>query len=441
MESVAFSSPPGTSKTRFWHLTFELCWPDKIHFCVCVYVHGCACLITCVIQQTLTKSLSIICRLSASESSPAILQDSVSSPVPSSNSPLISDNTSRPLPSPQMPHPERQRYSPRVQRSRDSPRQRGSESPRQMGSPGGEGRVSGRPPPLPPSSGLHGSARLARGSPRSARQDSMDGTVPSPPGSELQPRRFSNPASVALRVTHHMELHPATQKQKSWDSSVSGMNDNMPSSHQRRPHSSPRSPVPLSPLGSAGRSSCPVSPNSPHHSGAEHAVDGEHKMDAPVEDWLVSASCEDLSDHMRAVIFHQRQSQLLASAAASGAVQKEKENTNNNDPNFIPPPFTNIVDFSSSVEWDRNKARDRSQSFDVNSKVHRNPRTHHGSASPSIRQIRKMVCARTATKETLRKSLSNPNFLNLGSKEKLYQHRTQVAKPAHPDCQDTPRLR
>ena len=225
------------------------------------------------------------------------------------------------------------------------------------------------------------------------------------------------------------------------------MTDNILSAHQRHPPKSPRSPPASSPRGSAGRSSCPISPSSPHPSGVERAVSGEHKLDAPVEDWLVSASCEDLSDHMRAVIFHQRHSQRLASAAASGAIRKDRENTNNNDPDFIPPPFTNIVDFSSSVEWDRNKAqaRDRSQSFDINSKMHKKAHagngTSIGSSSPSIRQIRKMMSAQTAAKETLRKSLSNPNFLNLGSKEKLYQHRTQATQPAHHDREDTCRLR
>ncbi|KAK7094982.1 serine/threonine-protein kinase fray2-like [Littorina saxatilis] len=351
-------------------------------------------------------------------------QQSVSSSPtvpPSTSPPLTSNNTNRPLPTPQTPH----RYSPRTQQRRNSPRSRGS--------PGTESRISGRPPCPPPSrSGQHGTARLTKGSPRSSGLDSVDGGVPSPHGVDPHPRRHSNPSSVALRVTHDTEIHPVVRSQLSHDSGAAGVIENNLSSTQHHPPNSPSSP---------GRNSCPVTSKSPRDSGTEATEDVEHKLNSPVEDWLVSASCEDLSDHMRAVIFHQRHSKKLAAAAAaaaspdsSPASPQEGDNGNNNDPDFIPPPFTNIKEFSATVEVDRVKSqvRDRSQSFDVNAKAHKNQPLYvansGGSPSLSIRQIRKMVSARTAAKETLRKSLSNPNFLNLGSKEKLYQHRVQITK-------------
>uniref|UniRef100_A0A2C9M0A2 IRS-type PTB domain-containing protein n=1 Tax=Biomphalaria glabrata TaxID=6526 RepID=A0A2C9M0A2_BIOGL len=88
---------------------------------------------------------------------------------------------------------------------------------------------------------------------------------------------------------------------------------------------------------------------------ASRKVSGLDSIDDTVSEWLMSASCEDLSDHMKTVIY----------------------DDNNNG----------------------------------------------SSSAPSAHLIRKMVNVR-AKQETLRKSLSNPNFLNLGSKEHLFNLKT-----------------
>ena len=365
-----------------------------------------------------------------SRSAGAVQQSaSPSSPAPPARSPLVSDNTNRPLPSPNTPRSDRPRYSPRAQNRMGT-----------RGSPAEERRLEGRPPPPPPRGNTTGSGRVARSSPRSPRQDSQDAAAPPSPGSLTQPRRHSNPASVALRVSN--DRHPSVSKQLSYDSEASRMTENTLSHTRGRAPDS--LPSPSSPQGSAGRSSCPVPAESPRTSGTEQGAGGEHRLDTPIEDWLVSASCEDLSDHMRAVIFHQRQSQKRQ---ASSLAATQNTTTENNNSDFIPPPFTNIVDFRTSVDWERSQAqsRDRSQSFDINAKTQKKSQLRNGassgSASPSIKQIRKMVSARSATKENLRKSLSNPNYLNLGSKEKLYQHRLQTTKSSGQEKADAAKLR
>jgi hypothetical protein len=122
--------------------------------------------------------------------------------------------------------------------------------------------------------------------------------------------------------------------------------------------------------------------------------------------------------------------------------ENDNHATNNNrDPGFVPPPFTNIMGFRSNSKTDlraSEKARDRSHSFDVNAQFKKSPRLRQrphggagvsgGVANMSIRQIRKMVSAQAhaSDKQNLRKSLSNPSFLNLGSKEKLNQLRVSM---------------
>ncbi|XP_076454728.1 uncharacterized protein LOC143289583 [Babylonia areolata] len=403
---------------------------------------------------------------SASDSVPSTPHSSVSSPVPSPSSPLrANNNANRPLPTPASPRPlpspqqsprsEQRRQSPYLQRQRDSPRQRGSPASLPRGE---EGRVAGRPPPPPPRSGQHGSPSRPgpRGSPsQSARQDSVDGVAAFPHSAGPEPRRHSNPANVAFRVTHDSSVHPsAIRKQMSYDSNATGMADsNLSRHHHRHQHpapNSPQSPIPSPLEGSAERSSCPVPSVSPRISGTDPVTGVEHKLESPVEDWLVSASCEDLSDHMRTVIFQQRQnfqSPALASEPPSAPpAQRATSHGNDSDPDYIPPPFENIMGFRSGMDLERSKARDRSQSFDVNSKMHKNSSVRNGaaggggSASPSIRQIRKMVSARSATKENLRKSLSNPNYLNLGSKEKLYQQRVQATRSLQHNRNDDAKL-
>ncbi|KAK7475425.1 hypothetical protein BaRGS_00033306 [Batillaria attramentaria] len=337
--------------------------------------------------------------------------------MPSASSLLRSDNSSRPLPSP---------HTPPSRSPRDNPA-------------GGDGRVSGRPPPPPPRVGTSKSAKSSPRTPRSARQDSVDGVL-SPLMPDVQPRRHSNPANVIHRVNHAAQ-YPLVRQQLSLDSGASSVPQNV--SYMQR--EGPSSPRPASNRSSGG-TSCPLTPQSPGNSGFAEAAGGEGQghNDTPIEDWLVSASCEDLSDHMRAVVFHQRNSRRNANSATSDTVSAHtttatsKKTHNNNDPSFIPPPFTHIQQFRSSVDWEKDKARDRSQSFDANAKTQK---SHHiyGSvpssspnASPSIKLIRKLVSARTATKDNnLRKSLSNPNFLNLGSKEQLYQHRTHPGRSSH----------
>ncbi|XP_005088836.2 serine-rich adhesin for platelets [Aplysia californica] len=153
---------------------------------------------------------------------------------------------------------------------------------------------------------------------------------------------------------------------------------------------------------------------------------------APVVDWLMSASCEDLSDHMRTAIYD---GETQSKEEDQGNTYEEIDTSKTEEVNRQevtspslgsavedkpPLPFTGLKKFHDNT--DSAYARDRSKSFGyVNIPSPSSPPTPHKPAStaPSAHLIRKMVNAR-AKQDTLRKSLSNPNFLNLGSKEHLY---------------------
>ena len=130
--------------------------------------------------------------------------------------------------------------------------------------------------------------------------------------------------------------------------------------------------------------------------------------------WLASASCEDLSDHMKAVLYD------------NGSQRKTAvdENMNSEKP---PKPFIGLQEFHSSAEWD---PRDRSRSMDYHNVIAVTDSNVKGYPSPSMRRIRKMMAAKGDC-ESLRKSVSNPNFINVGSLEKLnYEKLHGVFRPS-----------
>ena len=157
------------------------------------------------------------------------------------------------------------------------------------------------------------------------------------------------------------------------------------------------------------------------NSGRESA---RNSNSAPVVDWLKTASCEDLSDHMRTAIYdddgneasQEKQETDLYTVLDHGSKTKVTSATEDNKP---PLPFVGLKNFEDKTV-DADSHRDRSRSFGYVNVKGNSPQTHHKpiSHAPSAHLIRKMVNAR-AKQENLRKSLSNPNFLNLGSKEQL----------------------
>ncbi|KAH9508897.1 hypothetical protein Btru_050404 [Bulinus truncatus] len=167
----------------------------------------------------------------------------------------------------------------------------------------------------------------------------------------------------------------------------------------------------------------------------EKDIDGKHfpgldSVDNTVSDWLMSARCEDLSDHMKTVIYDDNnngddslaaenvQQNLIKEGDSSMTLSSSGSTASNDRP---PLPFTGLKKFHDNT--DVSGYRDRSRSFGYMnlpnsvSAATSAPRTQ--SSAPSAHLIRKMVNVR-AKQETLRKSLSNPNFLNLGSKEHLF---------------------
>lgn len=158
--------------------------------------------------------------------------------------------------------------------------------------------------------------------------------------------------------------------------------------------------------------------------------EASNSVDDSVSEWLISASCEDLSDHMRTVIYDDKsggdsaegsdevdvaqvdRGMLVVSSPTPGASSDKP-----------PLPFTGLKKFhdhTGTVGY----SRDRSKSFGyMNIPGDIGAQGKPQSSAPSAHLIRKMVNAR-AHQETLRKSLSNPNFLNLGSKEHLFSLKT-----------------
>ncbi|KAI8770975.1 serine-rich adhesin for platelets [Biomphalaria glabrata] len=167
---------------------------------------------------------------------------------------------------------------------------------------------------------------------------------------------------------------------------------------------------------------------------ASRKVSGLDSIDDTVSEWLMSASCEDLSDHMKTVIYDDNNNGKNSSSPDEAKLNTVKDvdssltlssngsSTSNEKP---PLPFTGLKKFHDNT--DVGGGRDRSRSFGYmnlppNSvTVTSSPRVQ--SSAPSAHLIRKMVNVR-AKQETLRKSLSNPNFLNLGSKEHLFNLKT-----------------
>ena len=170
-------------------------------------------------------------------------------------------------------------------------------------------------------------------------------------------------------------------------------------------------------------------------SSPEEAVGGS--VGGSVADWIGSASCEDLSDHMRTVIYDHSDSDFHDQGNTydeidSNPVDGDRDqvsssvgsSTSHQTSEKPPLPFTGLKKFQSSTDY----SRDRSKSFGYINVPNAAPannsnNTKPQSTAPSAHLIRKMVNARNK-QETLRKSLSNPNFLNLGSKEHLFTHKT-----------------
>ncbi|CAL1544437.1 unnamed protein product, partial [Lymnaea stagnalis] len=152
---------------------------------------------------------------------------------------------------------------------------------------------------------------------------------------------------------------------------------------------------------------------------------GLDQVDSTVGDWLISASCEDLSDHMRTVIYDDGEDEHIGKAKRfqQGRLAEDDGNTtlssnaSSSSSDKPPLPFTGLKKFHDNT--DINGYRDRSTSFGYINVPHTTSGSKPLSSAPSAHLIRKMVNAR-AKQETLRKSLSNPNFLNLGSKEHLF---------------------
>ncbi|CAG5129003.1 unnamed protein product, partial [Candidula unifasciata] len=148
--------------------------------------------------------------------------------------------------------------------------------------------------------------------------------------------------------------------------------------------------------------------------------EASNSVDESVSEWLMSASCEDLSDHMRTVIYDGDSNgggvtaECLDDVDTSRGLQTVSSTGSSNEK--PPLPFTGLKKFHDHA----GAVRDRSKSFGyMNIPVDVSTQGKPQSAAPSAHLIRKMVNAR-AHQETLRKSLSNPNFLNLGSKEHLF---------------------
>lgn len=316
-------------------------------------------------------SLCLFCLGILSQLSPV----SISHPPPLNR--LVSDNSSRPLPSPKA----SQTHT--FQREEGRPAQKGA-------------------------------GRLAKSSPTNR----MDSVLESPPQSpEANDAQFhlSSPEVTLRTRSDGASLH-LSARQLSQESTASQSSD-----------------LSLAPFQASNAAAVLERQSQPVVLHGDHA-----KIEQSVEEWLVSASCEDLSDHMRTVIFRPQSSGPPVSdnskpvASAADGNSKEIRLDGNSSSKITPPPFVNIQQYRSSVEWGKDKVRDRSYSFDAktkNSVDTSRPVTHDGLGhKPSIRQIRKMVAARSVTKENLQKSLSNPSFLNLGSKEQLSQHRIQLTK-------------
>ncbi|GFO19943.1 hypothetical protein PoB_004644800 [Plakobranchus ocellatus] len=165
----------------------------------------------------------------------------------------------------------------------------------------------------------------------------------------------------------------------------------------------------------------------------------EEATGSAVAEWMVSASCEDLSDHMRTVIYDGSSSDFHDQGNTYDEIDSNTVGEDNNqissssdsrtshNPSDKPPlPFTGLKKFQNNTDF----GRDRSKSFGYINIPNEPPTNSNSSASskpqssaPSAHLIRKMVNARNK-QETLRKSLSNPNFLNLGSKEHLFIHKS-----------------
>ncbi|XP_071096362.1 uncharacterized protein [Haliotis cracherodii] len=129
-----------------------------------------------------------------------------------------------------------------------------------------------------------------------------------------------------------------------------------------------------------------------------------------------SASCEDLSDHMKMQLYYND-----GSDDEENRGNEVDENMNHDKP---PMPFTRLQAFRNSADWD---ARDRSKSVDYYN-VLRPGVLVDRSPSPSVRRIRRLMGK--GNHETLRKSVSNPNFLNVASKEVHNYMKSNGYKPS-----------
>ncbi|XP_050389748.1 uncharacterized protein LOC126808816 [Patella vulgata] len=132
-----------------------------------------------------------------------------------------------------------------------------------------------------------------------------------------------------------------------------------------------------------------------------------------------ATSCEDLSSHMKTVLYKSQESV----DSLEDLVSHPDENMNNAKP---PVPFPKLKEFrpcDDKPDYERRRSLDYHQNIRRDSNALRSP-------SPNARHIRKLLAQkRQPSEEPLRKSNSNPNFLNLGSKQDLHVTPNGIVSP------------
>ncbi|ESO92723.1 hypothetical protein LOTGIDRAFT_232871 [Lottia gigantea] len=138
-----------------------------------------------------------------------------------------------------------------------------------------------------------------------------------------------------------------------------------------------------------------------------------------LKDSQKATSCEDLSSHMKTVLYRDNSVDSL-----DDLVHQTDENMYTSK---LPVPFPKLQEFRASDDFDKHE-RDRSQSVDYYNS--RRDSSVTKSPGPSARHLRRIL-SKQKHHETLRKSNSNPNFLNVGSKQNLYAQSNGVKSPSH----------
>ncbi|KAL3871671.1 hypothetical protein ACJMK2_039655 [Sinanodonta woodiana] len=134
---------------------------------------------------------------------------------------------------------------------------------------------------------------------------------------------------------------------------------------------------------------------------------------------LRSVSCEGVDDYLRSVVYQEDGT----FKSMNNILDEVNSDNDDDDEELLPEPFPRLQTFSGSINWSPDAC------FPEN---YYNIEGRKGEIDESpglpVRELRKRYSENIRGWHKMRRSVSNPNFVRIASKEKLYEARLKAAK-------------